>query len=252
MTLKNILITGSKGFIGKNLKKQLLKSKEINLFEFNRNDSFDSLDKIIKNVDFIFHLAGEVRPNSSNEEFVSSHNTLTNYIVKSIEKSSRKIPILFTSSKHAINPQNMYGKTKQETENIIKEYGLKNNIPIFIYRLPHVFGEGCKINYNSVISTWIYNSIKNLDIKVFDRNIEMKYVYVQDIVIDFIDKINENNREKIFYEIEIFYDTTLGIVVDYLIEFKNNINNDEYIISNNEFKEKLFKVYTFYKKELEK
>lgn len=252
MELKNILITGSKGFIGKNLKKELLKNNNINLFEFNRGDSFDNLDEMVKVVDFIFHLAGEVRPNSSNEEFLSSHNTLTNQIIQSIEKYNRRIPILFSSTKHAVNPQNMYGKTKQETENIIKEYGQKNDVAIFIYRLPHVFGEGCKPNYNSVISTWIYNSIKNLEIKVFNRDILMKYVYVQDIVIDFVNKINENNKEKIFYEIEASFDTSLGEVVDYINEFKENINNSEYrILIDKEFKKKLFDVYISYTKNLE-
>lgn len=249
MILKNILITGSKGFIGKNLKKELLKNKNINLFEFNREDSFDSLDKIVKDVDFIFHLAGEVRPSSSNEEFILSHNILTNQIIQNIEKYNRQIPILFTSSKHAINPQNMYGKTKQETENIIKEYSLKNNVSVFIYRLSHVFGEGCKPNYNSAITTWMYNSIKNLEIKVFNRDIALQYLYVQDIVIDFVNKINEDNKEKIFYEVEPFFDTTLGKVVDYINEFKKNENDSKYSIANdNEFKTKLFHVYNHYKK----
>ena len=250
--LKNILITGSKGFIGKNLKKELLKNKEISLFEFNRDDSFDKLDEIIKKIDFIFHLAGEVRPTSSDDEFLSSHNGLTNEIIKRIEISNCRIPILFTSTKHAINPQNMYGKTKQETENILKEYSQRNDTPIFIYRLPHVFGEGCKANYNSVISTWIYNSIKNLEIKVFDRNIVMRYVYVQDIVIDFINKIDTDIDEKVFYEIEPFFDTTLGEVVDFINEFKENINNSEYFIqTDDKFKKKLFDVYTFYTKDLD-
>lgn len=251
MSVKNILITGSKGFIGKNLKKELLNNRDINIFEFNRDDSFDSLNEIIKDLDFIFHFAGEVRPSSSSEDFVSSHNTLTIQIIKCIESNNCRIPILFTSSKHASNPKNIYGQTKQETEDIIKEYSSRNDVPIYIYRLPHVFGEGCKSNYNSVISTWINNSIRDLEINIFDRNIIMKYVYVQDVIKDFIKKININKKDKIFHEIEPHYDTTLGEVVDYITEFKLNINNEKYfIIENNEFKKKLFLVYRFYKNEL--
>lgn len=247
--LPNILITGSRGFIGENLKKELLKNENINLFEFNRNDSFESLNKIIKNINFIFHLAGEVKPTSSDEEFLLSHNDLTNQIIHIIEKNNCKIPILFTSSKHAVNPKNMYGKTKQETEKLIIEYGERNKTPIYIYRLSHVFGEGCKPNHNSVITTWIYNSINNLEIKLFDKNINMRYIYVKDIVKNFINKLYEKDQKEIFHEIEEYYDTTLGEVVDNLEEFKENLNNEKYSISNNDkFKIKLFQVYNNYKK----
>lgn len=249
MKKKNILITGSKGFIGKNLKKELLNLSYIDIYEFNRCDSFASIEDIIGKIDFIFHLAGEVRPTSSDEEFIASHNNLTTQLINIIEKNNKKIPILLTSSKHASNPNNMYGLSKKETEDIIKEYGDKNKVSVMIYRLSHVFGEGCKPNYNSVISTWIYNSINDLEFNVFDRKIPMKYLYVQDIVQDFIQRIENHPLKEIYYDIDDSYDTTLGEVIDYLNEFKLNINNENYHPEkNNIFKVKLYNVYLDYLK----
>ena len=245
--MKNILITGSNGFIGKNLKQQLLKLNDINIYEFNRYDTIEDIEKYIKNIDFIFHLAGEVRPDSSEDEFNNSHGVLTKQIIDILQKYKLNIPILLASSKHAQNPKNAYGKTKKDTEDIIINYSKQNNTAVYIYRLSHLFGEGCKPNYNSVISTWIYNSIKNLPINIYDRNIDMRYLYVQDVVNDFIKNIYKNNDGQIHWcDIEEQYDTTLGEVVDYINEFKNNINSENYKIDNNVFKKKLFDVYLDY------
>lgn len=242
----NILITGSNGFIGRNLKKSLLLSKDITIYEFNRNDKIDKIEKIIDEIDFIFHFAGEVRPSSSDESFNKSHGVLTQRIIKTIEDKNLKIPILLTSSKHASNPVNMYGESKKQTEDLIIEYSKRNNISIMIYRLSHVFGQGCKPNYNSVISTWIYNSINNMDIKIYDRDIKMRYLYVNDIVKDFINKLDTYDLKKYFYEIDEFYDTTLGEVVDYLEEFKKNSKIEFYNLDKSTFKSKLLDVYISY------
>ena len=131
MKIQNVLITGSKGFLGKNLKKKL-KENKINIFEFNRDDNINNLEKIIKKIDFIFHFAGEVRPNSSDKEFIFSHNILTSSLIEIIEKNNLFIPILFTSSKHASAPKNMYGQSKRETEDIIIQYGKRNNVDVMI------------------------------------------------------------------------------------------------------------------------
>jgi UDP-2-acetamido-2,6-beta-L-arabino-hexul-4-ose reductase len=170
----SILVTGSKGFIGKNLLKKL-DSNLFNILEFNRDDSLESLEKQILQSDFIVHLAGEVRPNSSSDDFKSSNTLLTRNIVDVLNKNSKHIPILMASTIHAKLLKNEYGKTKREAEVLVENYSKETNTKCFIYRLPHVFGEGCKANYNSVISTWIYNSIHDLEINCFDRNIQYKH-----------------------------------------------------------------------------
>ena len=241
----NILVTGSRGFIGKNLVNRLNELSNVLIVEFTRKDSLDTLE--IDKVDFIFHLAGEVRPKSSDEEFQKSNVNLTKELVDLIEKTNNKIPILMASSVHAEAQKNAYGKTKRESEIYLEEYGKRNNVPVWIYRLPHVFGEGCKPNYNSVISTWIYNSIHNEEIVVFDRAIPMTYVYVQDVVDEFINCLNDNKEDSNvggYIQPKITYDTTLGEVVNYINEFRNSGGNS-YV---DDFKSKLYFVYQDYLK----
>ncbi|MDN5088814.1 NAD-dependent epimerase/dehydratase family protein [Aliarcobacter butzleri] len=241
----NILVTGSKGFIGKNLLKKL-EIKNFNILEFNRNDSLKNLeDKIIKS-DFIIHLAGEVRPNSTDDDFKNSNMILTKNIIDILYKNDKRIPILMASTIHAKLLKNEYGKTKREAEILIEEYAKYINTNCFIYRLPHVFGEGCKPNYNSVISTWIYNSIHDLEINCFDRTIEMHYVYVQDIVDEFISIIKNQISNEIYIEPKKVYETTLGEVVDLIDEFKHNFIRQDYKINGSEFKEKLYTTYLNY------
>lgn len=244
--MNNILVTGSKGFIGKNLLKRIDKNI-FKILEFNRSDSLEKLEELIKKSDFIIHLAGEVRPNSSENDFKTSNISLTKDIINIIENNNLKLPIILSSSIHAKLLKNEYGKTKRESELIVENYSNKNNTNSIILRLPHVFGEGCKPNYNSVISTWIYNSINDLEIKVFDRDIQMTYVYVQDIVTEIIDfLLNRIKSDELYYEPRITFNTTLGEVVDFIEEFKRNINDVNYKINELGFKQKLFKTYKDY------
>jgi len=241
----SILVTGSKGFIGKNLLKKL-DSNYFNVLEFNRDDSSETLEKQIIQSDFIVHLAGEVRPNSSNDDFKSSNTLLTQNIVDILRKHNKNIPILMASTIHAKLLKNEYGKTKREAEVLVENYSKEINTKCFIYRLPHVFGEGCKPNYNSVVSTWIYNSIHDLEINCFDRNIQMYYVYVQDIVDDFVSIIDKQISQEIYIEPKRVYETTLGEVLDFIDEFKHNIPSQDYQPNSSEFKQKLYETYLDY------
>lgn len=243
----NVLITGAKGFIGKHLTKTISSIDGINVYEYNKQSSWDELEAILENIDFIFHLAGEVNPKSASNSFFEGNVNLTQNLIELLQKKERKIPILFASSIHAENPKNDYGITKKQSEDIIMQYGINQNVPVYIYRLFHLFGEGCKPNYNSVISTWIYNSIHDSDIHVFDRNIVMHYSYVQDVVREFASHLSDSRyKTNCFFKSSLIYDTTLGEVVDYINEFKNNIRNSEYYILDNAFKQKLFSTYQDY------
>lgn len=247
MHKKTILVTGAKGFIGSNLIKRFQNLNNINIIEFNRNSSLKTLEEQIGSVDFIFHFAGEVKPKSSDNDFEQSNAILTKSIIEIIEKKGKKIPFLMTSSIHAELEKNAYGKTKREAEVYLEEYGKHNDTSIWIYRLPHVFGEGCKANYNSVISTWIYNSILNEEIVVFDRAIPMTYVYVQDFIDEALKHL-VNDKSYGFCEVSAKHQTTLGEVVDYINEFHNKIDDKSYSIANNDFKQKLFNTYKDYYK----
>ncbi|QOY54073.1 NAD-dependent epimerase/dehydratase family protein [Candidatus Sulfurimonas marisnigri] len=250
----NILVTGSKGFIGKNLLKKLKKLNKISgihILEYNRGDSSEVLEKLLIKSDFIFHLAGEVRPDSSDKNFKKSNVSLTKEMIEILKKNKIRVPILLASTIHAVLLKNEYGKTKRDSELLVEEYSIKYNINSFIYRLPHVFGEGCKINYNSVISTWIYNSITDKEIVVYDRNIKICYAYVQDIIEDFLYSLNNQKKLKLYLEPKQMFETTLGEVVDFISEFKQNVLMNNYEVENNSFKQKLFQTYKDYYRSLD-
>lgn len=241
----NILVTGSRGFIGKNLLKKL-DNEKLNVLEFNRHDSLETLESLIIQSGFIVHLAGEVRPNSSNDDFKSSNTLLTQNIVDLLRQHDKNISILMASTIHAKLLKNEYGKTKREAEILVENYSKETNTKCFIYRLPHIFGEGCKPNYNSAISTWIYNSFHDMEINCFDRSIEMHYVYVQDIVSDFVSIIDKQTSQEMYIEPKSIFETTLGEVVDFIDEFKHNIQSKDYQPNSSEFKQKLHKTYLDY------
>lgn len=246
MGRKHILITGSNGFIGHNFLAQLKLISNLKIYTYTRDSNINELRTIIKDIDIIVHLAGEVRPKSDDLAFKESNTYLTDAIVDLLEGEKHYIPIVMASSIHAQLQKNQYGITKREAEKSIENYAKKYSVCCVNYRLPHVFGEGCKPNYNSVISTWIYNSINNQEIVVFDRDIAMEYVYVQDIIEIFISFIqNENILCKDIYQYPtLTYKTTLGDIVDYLVHIKNN----SFVIDKDDgFKSKLLKVYKDYK-----
>lgn len=246
----NILVTGSKGFIGRNLIKKL-DNGYLNILEFNRNDSFVALEQQVIQSDFIVHLAAEVRSDSSSDDLRNSNVILTKKIVDILKNNNKKTPILMTSTIHAMLLRNEYGKTKREAEILLENYSSQIGLKCFIYRLPHVFGEGCKPNYNSVISTWMYNSIRDLEINCLDRDISIRYVYVQDIVDDFIYIINHQTSQAMLYiEPKKVYDTTLGQVMDLLDNFKHCVRLNNYQPNGSEFEQKLYSVYLDYYRNL--
>tara|TARA_B100001059_G_C17836643_1_gene588599 strand:+ start:6431 stop:7183 length:753 start_codon:yes stop_codon:yes gene_type:complete len=242
----NVLITGSQGFVGLNLINLLNKSDDIHISQFKRGDTYLELEPRVLAADYIIHLAGEVRPSSSNEQFTSSNLGLTEDIVDILTKNKKNTPIIFTSTIHAENPIHIYGKTKRSAELLIERYSSEYNVKCKIYRLPHVFGEGCKPNYNSVISTWMFNSVNDLEINVYDRNVKMTYCYVQDVVKQFSDIIvNQESDYELYCSPSIKYNTTLGEVADYINEFKvNDICNLLY--DQDDFRYKLAKTYISY------
>ena len=178
-----VLVTGSNGFIGKNLLERLSRIENIKVHTFDIEDKIEDLEKKIDNIDFIFHLAGINRPQNVDEFYKGNRDTIKD-LISIIEKKELKIPILVTSSIQ-VEKDNDYGKSKLEGENLLREYSIKNNTLIYIYRLPNVFGKWCKPNYNSVIATWCNNIANDLDVIVSDRAVKLSLVYIDDVVNNF-------------------------------------------------------------------
>lgn len=238
----NILVTGSKGFIGKHIcfKLNLLKQ---NVFEFDIDNSDEQLIEFVKKCDFIIHLAGINRP-LNKEEFYDGNTNFTYKLVELINQYNQEVPIIMSSSIQA-TLDNDYGKSKLYAENYILDH--VNNA--YIYRLYNVFGKWCKPNYNSVVATFCYNIANNLDIKINNPNTIVTYNYIDDIVEEFISVIlkNKTAKNKQINYVDIKYDCSLFHLSELLYYFKKEIQSDNHLpIINNEFEYKLFKTFCSY------
>lgn len=218
-----ILITGSDGFIAKNLIAHLEKDDSHKLYLFSKEDSETILEAYLKEVDFVFHLAGVNRPKDI-EEFYEGNAGLTKNIVDILKKQNKKTPILVSSSIQA-ELDNDYGKSKSQAENFLQEYNQNTGANVYIYRLPNVFGKWSKPNYNSVISTWCYNITHELEIEVNNKNTILNLVYIDDVVKAFVEKLTDLTSKSIFYEIDIVYQKSLGEIEELLYKFKLNREN---------------------------
>jgi UDP-2-acetamido-2,6-beta-L-arabino-hexul-4-ose reductase len=219
-----VLVTGSNGFIGKNLLERLGRIDDLEVVTFSKNDNIEILDKKIEGIDFIFHLAGVNRPENP-EEFYKGNRDLTQQIIDSAKASSRKPPILMTSSTQ-VERDNDYGKSKQGGEMALKTYAKENDTVTYIYRLPNVFGKWSKPNYNTVIATWCHNITRDLPIQINDQSAELDLVYIDDVVEHFVRHLDENGKKGvIFCDVSPVYKKTLGEIHDLLMAFKESREN---------------------------
>ncbi|MBD2785772.1 SDR family oxidoreductase [Xenorhabdus sp. DI] len=214
-----VLITGSDGFIGKNLCVRLSEFQDIKILKFNRNHNLDYLDDCINQADFIFHLAGENRPKDEND-FITVNSGLTQYICNSIRKNNRDIPIIFTSSIQVEKP-NLYGKSKLHAEAYLLNLHTEKNNSIYIYRLPNVFGKWCKPNYNSVVATFCHNICHNLPITIHEPNTELNLIHVDTIIDSFIKLLFNKSTKEIYIKLEPIYKITIGKLAEYLYKFRD-------------------------------
>lgn len=178
-----VLVTGSSGFIGKNLCSALRLRDDVNLLTFNHDQSLDDLDKLILEADFIYHIAGVNRPESESE-FTEGNTDLTKRIVSTLRSAGKITPLLITSSTQA-DLDNAYGKSKRAAEEIVFEWQRESSSPVYIYRLPGVFGKWCKPNYNSVVATFCYNIANGLPITISDPSHRITLTYIDDVIDDF-------------------------------------------------------------------
>lgn len=176
----NVAITGSKGFIAKNLIYRLKFEKNVKINEVNRSTSHEDLEKIIKEAQIIYHFAGVNRP-SSNKNFILDNIDLTKKICDIIIKNKLRKILIFSSSTQVFKKTD-YGKSKKKCEEILLDLKKKNNSKILIMRLPNIFGKWCKPNYNSVVSTFCYNIARNKKVKLFSSNSKIKLLYIDDLI----------------------------------------------------------------------
>jgi len=215
----SVLVTGAYGFIGKNLI-VCLNELNIDVVTYTRENSTQDLKELIKDADFIIHLAGENRPKDE-KDFNLVNAGLTVSICDAVRSSGKNIPIILASSTQAEHI-NAYGKSKLDAENIMKLLEIDTGCPVYAYRLPGVFGKWCKPNYNSVVATFCYNISHNLPIQVNNPDLELSLVYIDDVVEEFIRIIQGEKGNNKKYSVKPEYKIKLRDLADQIIKFRES------------------------------
>lgn len=269
----NILVTGSKGFVGKNLVYNLYNIKDgknqtrniaiDNIFEYDIDTDNSLLQKYCKQADFVFDLAGVNRPKETSE-FLEGNCKFTSELLEFLEANNNNCPVMYASSIQASLigrfEGSEYGKSKMAGEELLFEHASKVNSKALVYRFPNLFGKWCRPNYNSAVATFCNNIANDLPIQVNDASTELELLYIDDLVDGLLDAIEgkekhcdydgvdaiSNEQGKYCY-ISITYKVTLGEIVELLNTFdtmpKTGVMPS---IPSNSFAKKLYSTYLSY------
>lgn len=182
--MKSALVTGAKGFIGRNLGVALKRRASVELIEHDIDSPEGLLEESLSKVDVIYHLAGVNRPERV-EEFTEGNFDLTQRICTTLQRMGRTPLLLLSSSMQALL-DNPYGSSKRQAEEEVFSFGEETGATIAVFRLPGVFGKWCRPNYNSVVATFCHNIAHDLPIAISDPAREIELVYIDDVVRAFI------------------------------------------------------------------
>jgi len=241
----NVLITGSEGFVGKNLRSELSLHKDIEVLCYDKNNTMDELDNYTKECDFVFHLAGVNRPQNP-EEFMEGNFGFTSVLLEQLKKHNNKAPIMLSSSIQA-ELDNDYGKSKKAGEELLFQYGKDNNVKVYVYRFPNLFGKWCRPNYNSVIATFCNNIATNQEITVNDENKELTLSYIDDVCEEIVKCLDDNpTRNGEYCKVPVSYTKTLGYIANLIKSFKSNDKGIMVPSTGDEFTKKLYSTYISY------
>lgn len=242
----NVLITGANGFVGKNLAEALknirdgkdktrpnLQIEEI--FEYDLGDE-SKLDGFCKECDFVFNLAGVNRP-KDNSEFLKGNFGFAEELLNTLKKHNNKCPVMLASSVQATligRYDGDYGRSKKAGEELFFNYSAETGAKVLVYRFPNLFGKWCKPNYNSAVATFCNNIANDLEIKVNDPKTELELLYIDDLVKEMLDAL-ENKEHHCEFDgvktvlsdngkycaVPVTHFVTLGEIVDLLYSFKS-------------------------------
>ncbi|MCK4620876.1 MAG: NAD-dependent epimerase/dehydratase family protein [Desulfuromonadales bacterium] len=219
--MKNVLVTGSAGFVGKNLVETLRLRDDVALTTFDINDDRAVLDVALQKTDFIYHLAGVNRPQHE-AEFHTGNAGLTEEIVGLLQEQGRAVPVVLCSSTQAAL-DNPYGASKRQAEEAVFAYEKATQSPVFVFRLPNLFGKWCRPNYNSAVATFCNNIANDLPIQVNDPNVTMTLAYIDDVVAAFLNVLSGAAVfDNAFAVVEPVHTIKLGEVVELLKSFKES------------------------------
>ena len=269
-----ILVTGAKGFVGKNLCAALRNVAEgkdksrgidsdITIYEFDIDTDKALLEEYCRDADFVFNLAGVNRPENT-EDFMNGNFGFASELLENLKKYNNKCPVMLSSSLQATlvgrYAEGEYGKSKKAGEDLFFNYSEETSAAVYVYRFPNLFGKWCRPNYNSAVATFCNNIANDLPIQVNDRAIELQLLYIDDLVdemfgilkgeahrceYDGLDTVDKADGK--FCYCPIVHKVTLGEIVDLLQDFKNQPSTlviPE--IPYNSFAKKLYSTYLSY------
>ncbi len=241
-----ILVTGSKGFIGKNLTAQLKNKGYTDLLLFDKDLNENKLEDFLKDCDFIFHLAGVNRPKSP-AEYETGNVDLTRTLLDILEANENRCPIVACSSIQAEN-DNPYGNSKKAMEDLLFSYAETTDSPVYVYRLTNIFGKWCRPAYNSVVATFCHNIARELKIRIDNPETILQLTYIDDVINEFIKNIDETPEtdSKRFCYIPRVYSVKLGELADKLYSFHKNRNTLVMPAFKDDFDRKLYATYISY------
>lgn len=251
-----ILITGAKGFVGRNLVAQLRNiqsgkaknyglSPELEIFEYDIDSNPADLDGYCRNADFVFNLAGVNRPKDQTE-FMEGNFGFASTLLDSLKRHGNTCPVMISSSIQAAL-DNPYGQSKKAGEDLMFEYAKETGAKVLVYRFPNLFGKWCRPNYNSAVATFCHNIAHELPITVNDPSVIMHLVYIDDVVDEFIRALQgKENREGKYCKVPVEHEITLGEVVDLLYSFKASRETLDVPNVNDPFTKKLYSTYLSY------
>lgn len=242
-----ILVTGSKGFIGKNLIAELRNRNYKDILEYDKDTRPELLDDYCRTCDFVFNLAGINRPQNQ-KEFIEGNFGFAADLLAALKRHQNSCPVMLSSSVQA-ELDNPYGKSKKAGEELMFSYSKETGAEVFIYRFPNVFGKWCRPNYNSAVATFCYNIAHNLPIQVNDRNTSLRLVYIDDVVEELINALegHANIKDNGYCYVDAAHTETLGEIVDLLYDFQK-VRETKQIpnMAEGSFSKKLYSMYLSY------
>ena len=206
--IMKILVTGAKGFVGRNLCSQLRNIAEgkarwydcpsdLTIFEYDVDSPKESLDVYCKEADFVFNLAGVNRPKDP-AEFMQGNFGFASLLLDTLKRHHNACPVMISSSIQALL-DNPYGESKRAGENLLFDYAEATGARVLVYRFPNVFGKWCRPNYNSAVATFCHNIANGLPITVNDPSVNMHLVYIDDVVDELIGALSgKEHRNGLF------------------------------------------------------
>ncbi len=241
----NILITGAKGFVGRNLtetlktirdgKNRTRKVAVEEIYEYDMDTDPKLLDEYCQKADFVFNLAGVNRPQKQ-EEFMQGNFGFASALLDTLKRHKNTCPVMISSSIQATcigRYDSEYGRSKKAGEELMFQYGEETGAKVLVYRFPNLFGKWCRPNYNSAVATFCNNIANDLPIQVSDSSVQLELLYIDDLVEEMLDALEGKEHRCEFDGIEtvltdngrycaapVSHKVTLGEIVELLHSFK--------------------------------